>query len=209
MRIKELLLEDEMDIVDYISLVDRPAIKENWKYFSKDDKLIFSKLDNEKRVIIGPAMVPNKLIYRVDQLSGEEYYCWFKEDTIREISKEFIKNNFTHSTNLNHSEEIKDVYVFESWIIEDSEKDKSNHYGYKLKPGTWMVSMKVENDEIWEKVKNNEIRGFSIEGYFTDKLSQYSEYSEASIEKKINKILHSEDSDENKYKKIKNLLYKK
>ena len=72
--------------------------------------------------------------------------------------------------------------VVESWIIEDEQMDKSKKYGFSLPVGTWMISMKVENDAIWQKVKDGEVKGFSIEGFFADKLEMQQE------EELINKI---------------------
>lgn len=127
-------------------------------------------LDEEKRIITGPAMVPNKMIPRRGTM-GEVYSVFFTEETIRKISEKFLREKHTDKTNLEHTPiNLSDVYVIESWIIEDPDNDKSTKFGYDLPSGTWMVSMKVEDDKIWNSVKQGNIKGFSVEGYFVEKL---------------------------------------
>ena len=128
-------------------------------------------IDDEKRTIVGPAMVPDKMIPRVG-MTGEMYSVFFTEETIRKISEKFLREKHTDKTNLEHTPiNLSDVYVIESWIIEDPENDKSSKFGFKNLPkGTWMVSMKVEDDTVWKSVKQGNIKGFSVEGYFVEKL---------------------------------------
>jgi hypothetical protein len=117
---------------------------------------------------LGAALVPNKPIYR---RSGEdEYYIYFSQDTVRKASELFFINGNQNKATLEHQIDITGLSVVESWIIE-GEQDKSKMYGMDLPVGTWMVSMKVHNDEIWnDYVKNGKVKGFSIEGYFVDKV---------------------------------------
>lgn len=128
-------------------------------------------IDDEKRTIVGPAMIPDKMIPRVG-MTGEMYSVFFTEDTIRKIAEKFLRQKHTDKTNLEHTPiNLSDVYVIESWIIEDPENDKSSKFGFKNLPtGTWMVSMKVEDDTVWKSVKQGNIKGFSVEGYFVEKL---------------------------------------
>lgn len=127
-------------------------------------------LDEEKRTITGPAMIPDKMIPRRGPM-GEVYSVFFTDDTIRKISEKFLREKHTDKTNLEHTPiNLSDVYVIESWIIEDPSNDKSTKFGYDLPKGTWMVSMKVEDDKIWKSVKQGNIKGFSVEGYFVEKL---------------------------------------
>ena len=143
-------------------------LKEIRKEFTST-KTKFS-LDEEKRIITGPAMVPDKMIPR-RSATGEVYSVFFTEDTIRKISEKFLREKHTDKTNLEHTPiNLSDVYVIESWIIEDPTNDKSTKFGYDLPSGTWMVSMKVEDDKIWNSVKQGNIKGFSVEGYFVEKL---------------------------------------
>lgn len=124
--------------------------------------------DDEKRIVVGPAMVPNLKIFRKDK-KGNPYYVYFTEETIKMIAEKYMKNKYTDNNDKNHDgKAVEDVYVIESWIKEDME-DKSNKYGYEDLPiGTWFVSMKVKNDEVWNMVKEGKLNGFSVSGYFEE-----------------------------------------
>jgi len=129
--------------------------------------------DDEKRIVVGPAMIPDLKIFRKDA-SGKPYYVYFSSDTIKMIAEKYMRYKYIDNNDTNHNgEAAKDVYVVESWIKEDSQ-DKSNKYGYEDLPvGTWFVSMKVRNDEVWDKVKSGELNGFSVSGYF-EEIRQFS-----------------------------------
>jgi hypothetical protein len=122
----------------------------------------------EKRIVIGPAMVPDLKIFRKDE-KGNPYHVFFSADTIKMIAEKYMRYKYIDNNDTNHNgEAAKDVYVIESWIKEDKE-DKSNKYGFgELPVGTWFVSMKVRNDEVWDKVKNGVLNGFSVSGYFEE-----------------------------------------
>jgi len=124
--------------------------------------------DEEKKIVIGPAMVPDLKIFRKDK-DGNPYHVYFSAETIKMIAEKYMKNKYTDNNDENHDgSAVKDVYVIESWIKEDTQ-DKSNKYGYEDLPiGTWFVSMKIKNDEIWNKVKQGELNGFSVSGYFEE-----------------------------------------
>jgi len=124
--------------------------------------------DDEKRIVVGPAMVPDLKIFRKDS-KGNPYFVFFSSKTIKMIMEKYMRNKYTDNNDENHNgNAVKDVYVIESWIKEDME-DKSNKYGYSELPiGTWFVSMKVRNDEVWQKVKKGELNGFSVSGYFEE-----------------------------------------
>ena len=124
--------------------------------------------DDEKRIVFGPAMIPDLKIFRKDPL-GNPYYVFFSADTIKMIAEKYMRNKYIDNNDTNHNgKAASDVYVIESWIKED-ENDKSTKYGYGDLPiGTWFVSMKVRNDEVWRKVKNGELKGFSVSGYFEE-----------------------------------------
>jgi hypothetical protein len=124
--------------------------------------------DDEKRMVVGPAMVPDLKIFRKDS-KGNPYYVYFSAETIKMIMEKYMRNKYTDNNDENHNgKAVSDVYVVESWIKEDKE-DKSNKYGYSELPiGTWFVSMKVKNDEVWNKVKRGELNGFSVSGYFEE-----------------------------------------
>jgi len=126
------------------------------------------QIDNEKKIVVGPAMVPNLKIFRKDK-NGNPYYVFFSEDTIKMIAEKYMKNKFIDNNDIDHNgKAASDVYVIESWIKEDDE-DKSNKYGFQDLPvGTWFVSMKVKNDFVWDKIKNGELNGFSVSGFFEE-----------------------------------------
>jgi hypothetical protein len=124
--------------------------------------------DDEKKMVVGPAMIPDLKIFRRDMF-GNPYYVYFSADTIKMIAEKYMRNKYIDNNDENHNgKAVSDVYVVESWIKEDKE-DKSNKYGYRDLPvGTWFVSMKVRNDEVWKKVKNGELKGFSVSGFFEE-----------------------------------------
>jgi hypothetical protein len=165
-KVIELLLsEEEQAYLDSVSIVDNPAIERNFIAFSKDvpAKLYFN---DEKMIVLGPAMVPNKRIPRTDD-NGELYFVYFSPETIRVAADLFLKKNKASKNNINHRPVYSDkLHVMESWIKE-SNNDKSTDYGYKDLPvGTWFVSMKVDDMDTWKKIKAGELNGFSVEGAF-------------------------------------------
>lgn len=199
-KIIELFIdEEEKDFgVDAISLVSEPAILENFLAFKNDrkNKFTFAVADLDKRILIGPALIPNKQIFRFDKESGEEYYVWFSKKTVRKASQLFMQNNKHHNATLEHSEKIQDLTVVESWIKE-SEIDKSVPYGFRVPHGSWLVSIKVNNDKIWkEQIKEGKVKGFSIEGFFTNKF----EYRKKKLEEKT--AVYSAEKLENEIRKI-------
>jgi hypothetical protein len=172
MRFFELVLDEEKLLhgIDAISIVEHPAIEEDFITMSKEQKFEFKEVDNEKRILMGAAMIPEKPIYRVD--GDEEYYVFFTKDTIRRASELYLMNGKQGNATLEHSKKIEGLSLVESWIIEDSDKDKSRAYGLEYPVGTWMVSMKVNNEDIWEEyVKEGRVKGFSIEGWFMQRES--------------------------------------
>ena len=122
--------------------------------------------DDEKKIVVGPAMIPDLKIFRKDGL-GNPYYVFFSAETIKMIADKYMRNKYIDNNDEMHNgKAVSDVYVIESWIKE-SEEDKSNIYGYQDLPvGTWFVSMKVRNEDTWKKVKEGKLNGFSVSGYF-------------------------------------------
>lgn len=170
MRIVELLLDEEslQAGIQAISIVESPAIEEDFVALKEEERVELKTIDEDKRVLLGAALVPNKPIYRKN--GEDEYYIYFSQDTVRKASELFFINGNQNKATLEHQIDITGLSVVESWIIE-GEQDKSKMYGMNLPVGTWMVSMKVHNDEIWnDYVKNGRVKGFSIEGYFVDKV---------------------------------------
>lgn len=168
MKIIELIIDenDEKSGIQAVSVVMSPAIEENFIHLSKHE-IELKEIDAEKRIILGPALIPNKQIFRTNA-KNEQYYIYFSEATVRKASELFLMNGNQNNATLEHNVKLKDMSIVESWIVE-GKNDKSQNYGFNFPQGTWVIAMKVNNDEVWNKVKNKEIKGFSIEGYFADK----------------------------------------
>ena len=134
----------------------------------------FSKQEfADQQIVAGPFMIPNKLIYRNDE--NGEYYVYFSDETIKKIAYKYMQKKYTDSTNLEHMSELAldDVFVVESWLVEDPKRDKSLIYsgGEEYPKGTWYGLMKVKNKSVWENyVKSGLVKGFSVEGFFIDEL---------------------------------------
>ena len=168
-EIIELLIDDNKieSGINAVSVVESPAIEENFVALKKHE-VELKEVDTEKRILMGAALIPNKQIYRKNK--DKEFYIYFSEDTVRKASELFLMRANQNNATLEHEKKmLEGMSVVESWIIEDEKLDKSVKYGFSLPKGTWMISMKVNNDEIWNKVKAGEVKGFSIEGYFVDK----------------------------------------
>jgi hypothetical protein len=173
----ELKIENENeDGVFAISLVDRPAIQEHFIALSEHN-IELKVVDEDKRILVGLALVPNKKIYR--NVNGKEFNVFFSEQTIEKTNELFMRNLNLNSITSQHETKVSGVSVIESWIVEDEKNDKSNLYNLNAVKGSWAVKMKVYNDEEWNKVKLGEYKGFSIEGIYQglDKL-QASEQEE-------------------------------
>lgn len=171
MDIIELFIDEENEVsgIDAISVVENPAIEEDFVAL-KNQEFKLAEVDKEKRILMGPALIPNKPIFRRSE--ENEYYIYFSRETVRKASELFFINGNQSRSTLEHEIPLNGLTVVESWIVE-SEKDKSRHYDLNVPVGTWMVSMKVLNDDIWENyVKTGKVKGFSIEAYFTDKMER-------------------------------------
>lgn len=172
MKTIELYIDEENEFsgIEAISVVENPAIEEDFIALKKQ-QVKLAEVDKEKRILMGAALVPNKKIYRTN--GEDEYNIFFSEDTVRKASELFLSRGKQNNSTLEHDVKLNGLSVVESWIIEDKKKDKSRKYGFNLPIGTWMVSVKVNNDEIWNDfVKEGKVKGFSIEGFFADKLDE-------------------------------------
>lgn len=147
-----------------IALVTSPAIEELFLKFAEEPEQ-FQFSDDEKHIVTGPVLIPEKKILRYDN-SGEPFYVWFSKETIEELSQTFLRDDKNRAWNLQHEQDTNDVYITESWIVNNSELDKAKALGFEVPDGTWMASAKIENEDIWNRIKNNELRGFSIDGMF-------------------------------------------
>ena len=172
MKLIELIIDENMELsgIDAISIVENPAIEEDFIALkSEQEEYKFAEIDREKRIIMGALLVPDKPIYRRDEENGE-YYIYFSQDTIRKCMELFFQNGNQSNATFEHVETVVGLTMVESWIVEDAEMDKSKLYDLNVPIGTWMGSIKVNNDVIWNDfVKTGKVKGFSIEGYFADK----------------------------------------
>jgi len=195
--------EDDDTGVDIISFVESPAIEVDFMYFTDKKTQRFKAVDTDKRIVVGAAMLPNEKIIRYDA-DNNPYFVYFSEDTVRKCQELYFKRSKQNSTNVDHKDEVNGgVTVVESWIVENPEMDKSKHLGYENIPkGSWFVSYKVDNDDLWDKVKNGEVLGFSVEGLFTQTVEQ------ENVEKELHSILDSELSREEKIKELRKKLNK-
>ncbi len=190
-QIIELIIDEESDIagIQAISIVDNPAIEEDFIAL-KSQEVKLAEVDKDKKIIMGPALIPNKKIFR--KFDEQEYYIYFSEDTVKKASELFLTKGNQNNSTLEHEIKLNGLSVVESWIIEDENHDKSKKYGFNLPIGTWMVSMKVNNDDVWNNyVKSGKVKGFSIEGHFIDaiKYEQDQEKQALSIIEELTDIL--------------------
>jgi len=176
MKLYELLI-DENDLllsgVNAISIVENPAIQSDFIALADQKPILLAEVDKDRQILMGAALIPSKPIYRKD--GNEEYYVYFSKETIAKTAEAFFRNNNQNNATLEHAEVLDNMTVFESWIVEDPEFDKSKKYGLEVPEGTWMVSMKVDDKDVWDNyVKENKVFGFSIEGKFANVLRKES-----------------------------------
>jgi hypothetical protein len=194
-EIIELLIDEtkeEMGI-NAVSVVESPAIEENFVALQKHE-VELKEVDTEKRILMGAALIPNKQIYRKNK--DKEFYIYFSEDTVRKASELFLmRSNQNNATYEHERKMLEGMSVVESWIIEDEKTDKSKLYGFSLPKGTWMISMKVNNDEVWQKVKDGEVKGFSIEGYFVDKYDMSKNINEMDTIEKLKELIRKHENE--------------
>jgi hypothetical protein len=169
MKIIELVIDETDDTsgIEAISLVEQPAIESNFVALNKHE-ILLKEIDSEKRILMGAALIPDKSIYRRNE-KNEEYYIYFSKDTVRKASELFFKRSNHKNATFEHKDKIGGVTFVESWIVENKDKDKTALYGMDVPVGTWMVSAKIDDDELYAKAKSGEVKGFSIEGYFADR----------------------------------------
>ena len=177
-RIIEMFIDetDEQWGVDAISVVEFPAIEKNFMAFNKAKPYQLAHFNEERKIIIGPALIPNKEIVRFDE-SGE-FYIKFSDETVRKAAHLYLKRNRQHNTTEQHLNKVQGCTLVESWITE-SGIDKAKHLGFDVPPGTWMVGMSIDNKDIWAKVKKGEVKGFSIEGFFTEMMANTKGFKES------------------------------
>lgn len=146
------------------SLVTDPAIESDFLYFSEDKPLITNFSDDEKHIIVGAVAIPNKPIYRRGD-NGEEYDLVFSEEAITSMAYDFMKNGRQKEVTLQHEQQAEGLWLVEQWIKEDMVYDKSIALGLEkeLPKGTWFQMWKCDSVDVWNRVKDGELRGFSLE----------------------------------------------
>jgi hypothetical protein len=155
--------------VDKISLVDFPAIEEDFLSFSKEsenDEIEILKFEVvEEMKLAGAFLIPDKPILRKHPKTGQKFYVIFTKEVIQQIAERFNENQFGGKFNEQHDSDVKDVFVLENWIIDSKQGDKSfTKFGFSYPEGTWFGVVKVKNEDLWNnKIKTGELRGFSVE----------------------------------------------
>lgn len=190
MKLYELVIEDmETDEVFAISLVESPAIESDFVYFNKEE-VRFAQVDDEKRMLIGPILIPDKKILRIDG-EGNPYHVFFTKETVKRLAENYLMKKYTDSATLEHGDrKIKGVHLVQSWI-KDGKLDKSNNYGMNLPEGSWVGMFKITDDKLWNQyIKTGKVQGFSIEGLFGHQLVKASQ--EIDLDKDISELTDEE-----------------
>jgi hypothetical protein len=173
MKIIELVLDEETEEsgIDAISIVENPAIESDFVALSKQQEFKLAQIDAEKQILLGALLIPNKTIFRTG-LEGD-YYIYFSKETVAKASQLYLSRGKQNNSTLEHQHSLNGLSLVESWLVEDEIHDKSRKYGLNVPVGTWMGAVKVNNQEVWDEyVKTNKVKGFSIEGYFADKMER-------------------------------------
>ena len=193
MDIIELILDEEgeeMTGIEAVSIVESPAIESDFIALA-DQEVKLAKIDEEKRIVMGAALIPNKPIFR--KRNDSMFYVYFSEDTVRRSSELFFQNGNQSNATLEHQMKANGLTVVESWIKESEEKDKSAIYGLDAPVGSWLISMKITDDKLWGEIKEGKkYKGFSIEGFYTDRAKMKEskqDMSEIESQKKLEEIL--------------------
>jgi len=166
--IYELMISDDMNDdaeVNFVALVDRPAVQRNWNAFK--DKVNFQIISEDKKIISGLLMLADTPIFRSDATNGD-YYVTFSKDTIFKIAQRFFKKGYQANVNLMHeaSMQVEGVTMFESFIS-DTSRGIAPMKGFEDSPdGSWFGSFKVDNEAVWQMIKDGKVMGFSVEGIF-------------------------------------------
>ena len=160
----EMLIDSEYNGVFAMSLVDKPAIEEDFVKLS-EQRIELKIVDEEKRIVIGFALVPDKkIVRRTDK--GTEYDIMFSKQTVVQAAELFMKNLKGNEFTLEHEDNTDGVNIIESWIVEDAKNDKSNIYNLGAKGGEWCLMSKIDNQKVWDEIKLGTYNGYSIEGKF-------------------------------------------
>lgn len=157
-----------------ISMVESPAIESDFVALSKEEEVKVFLESEERHMVYGAALIPDKDIYRNN--GEQEFYISFTKESIEKMSQDFMKNYRQNEVTLDHEEMANDITITESWLVEDPYKDKANALGINVPQGTWMVGMKVNQIDVWDRVKSGELKGFSVESMIS--LEDFSKQNE-------------------------------
>jgi hypothetical protein len=187
----ELTIKSADDGVFAISLVDQPAIEENFVALAAQD-VEFKVVDEERRIVVGFALVPEKRILRL--MGGKKFNIYFTKETVAQAAEDFMKKMMLKKFTTDHEEKVDGITVIESWVVEDSKNDKSNLYGLGAKGGEWVLMSKIDNDAVWNEVKAGKFKGYSIEARFDgfEQLQSKEKTMEEQILKELNAVLSSQ-----------------
>lgn len=185
-----------------VSIVSKPAIERSFGLFADIEvpkKIEFQIIDKEKMIICGPAMIPEIDILRFDRDTESYYYCYFSEQDVTDYAEYFMRYSDTRQANFEHEDNfLKDFFIAETWIVEDPKMDKCVALGFKDIPkGTWMISYRCTNEEVWNQIKDSSLSGFSIE----IELSEFKEEAIKSI------VYNTQMTDDEKLEAIKKIIY--
>ena len=192
MKIVELILDEDQDAsgIEAISIVESPAIEEDFIAL-KSNEIKLAEIDKEKKILMGALLIPNKPIYRNN--GEDEYYIYFSKDTVLKASQMYLTKGNQNNSTLEHQHSLSGLSLVESWLVEDEVHDKSRKYGMNVPVGTWMGAVKVNNEQVWnDYVKTGKVKGFSIEGYFADKMERPKESIKEDMSEKQADLLLSE-----------------
>ena len=192
MKIVELILDENQEEsgIEAISIVENPAIEEDFVAL-KSNEIKLAEIDKEKKILMGALLIPNKPIYRNN--GEDEYYIYFSKDTVLKASQMYLTKGNQNNSTLEHQHSLSGLSLVESWLVEDEVHDKSRKYGMNVPVGTWMGAVKVNNDEVWnDYVKTGKVKGFSIEGYFADKMERPKESIKEDMSEKQADLLLSQ-----------------
>ena len=190
---KVILNDEEENGVFAISHVLDPAIEAMYVFMGneKDVEIKLATVSDEKRIVVGPVLIPNQLILRKHPTTGDPFNIFFDAETIKHIQENFVSGSYQNNSTIEHDGKlIEDVSFVETWIKEDDVHDKSVLYGFDQPIGTMFAMQKVKNDDVWnDYIKTGKVKGFSIDGVFDlEKINLKSEYmdsKDAGIGKKI------------------------
>lgn len=191
----ELTIKDEENDGTFaMSVVSAPAMEADFVYLN-GNPLELKVIDEERRIVVGFAMIPEKRIYRKMEIDGEEkeFNIYFSKETVAKSAELFMKNLHLNNFTDEHEKPITDCSVIECWTVEDPKNDKSNIFGLKPTGGEWVLMSKIENDEEWLLIKDGKRKGYSLEGIYQgfEKLQASKQESRESISEEIIKQLNN------------------